>query len=187
MKARVTVTLKSGILDPQGKAIEGALKSLGVAGVASVRQGKVFDIEIEGGDTSRAEAALKDAAEKLLANTVIENYRIEVAGVSALMKSAVIVFPGINRERDMARTLRLISGREPAMVWHAETALPAGTDLVVIPGGFSYGDYLRCGAIAARAPIMDAVRAHAGERRAGARRLQRLPDRSARRGCCPAC
>ena len=78
------------------------------------------------------------------------------------MKSAVVVFPGINRERDMARTLRLVSGREPAMVWHAETALPAGTDLVVIPGGFSYGDYLRCGAIAARAPVMDAVRAHAG-------------------------
>jgi len=78
------------------------------------------------------------------------------------MKSAVVVFPGINRERDMARTLRLVSGREPAMVWHAETALPAGTDLVVIPGGFSYGDYLRCGAMAARAPVMDAVRAHAG-------------------------
>jgi phosphoribosylformylglycinamidine synthase len=77
------------------------------------------------------------------------------------MKAAVLVFPGINRERDMARTLRLVSGREPAMVWHADTALPAGTDLVVIPGGFSYGDYLRCGAIAARAPIMDAVRAHA--------------------------
>ena len=77
------------------------------------------------------------------------------------MKSAVVVFPGINRERDMARTLRLVSGREPAMVWHADTALPTGTELVVIPGGFSYGDYLRCGAIAARAPIMDAVRAHA--------------------------
>ena len=77
------------------------------------------------------------------------------------MKSAVLVFPGINRERDMARTLRLVSGREPAMVWHAEHELPAGTDLVVVPGGFSYGDYLRCGAIAARAPIMEAVRKHA--------------------------
>jgi phosphoribosylformylglycinamidine synthase len=74
------------------------------------------------------------------------------------MRSAVLVFPGINRERDMARALRLVSGRESAMVWHAETALPPGTDLVVVPGGFSYGDYLRCGAIAARAPIMDAVR-----------------------------
>jgi len=79
MKARVTVTLKSGILDPQGKAIEGALKSLGVGGVTSVRQGKVFDIEIEG-DRAEAEAALKNATEKLLANTVIENYRIEVTG-----------------------------------------------------------------------------------------------------------
>jgi phosphoribosylformylglycinamidine synthase len=79
------------------------------------------------------------------------------------MKSAVLVFPGINRERDMARALRLISGREPKLVWHAETALPDGTDLVVAPGGFSYGDYLRCGAIAARAPIMDAVRAFAAQ------------------------
>jgi phosphoribosylformylglycinamidine synthase len=77
------------------------------------------------------------------------------------MRSAVIVFPGINRERDMARTLRLVSGQEPALVWHGDTELPAGTDLVVLPGGFSYGDYLRCGAIAARAPIMVAVRAHA--------------------------
>ncbi len=79
------------------------------------------------------------------------------------MKSAVVVFPGINRERDMARTLKMISGREPAMVWHADTALPAGTELVVIPGGFSYGDYLRCGAIAARSPIMDAVRSYASK------------------------
>jgi phosphoribosylformylglycinamidine synthase subunit PurS len=78
MKARVTVTLKSGVLDPQGKAIEGALKSLGVKGLASVRQGKVFDIELDGADASRAEAALKQAAEKLLANTVIENYRVEL-------------------------------------------------------------------------------------------------------------
>jgi phosphoribosylformylglycinamidine synthase len=74
------------------------------------------------------------------------------------MNAAIIVFPGINRERDMARTLRLVSGQAPAMVWHAETALPKGTDLVVVPGGFSSGDYLRCGAIAARAPIMKAVR-----------------------------
>ena len=78
MKARVIVTLKPGILDPQGKAIEGALRSLGVDGVTRVRQGKVFEIEIEGADRAGAEAALKSAAEKLLANTVIENYRIEL-------------------------------------------------------------------------------------------------------------
>jgi len=80
MKARVTVTLKAGILDPQGKAIEGALRSLGVNGIASVRQGKVFDIELEGVDKSRIEMALKQASEKLLANTVIENYRVELLG-----------------------------------------------------------------------------------------------------------
>ena len=79
MKARVVVTLKSGILDPQGKAIEGALKALGVNGVASVRQGKVFDIEIVGNDRSQAETILNAAAEKLLANTVVENYKIELA------------------------------------------------------------------------------------------------------------
>jgi phosphoribosylformylglycinamidine synthase len=79
------------------------------------------------------------------------------------MKAAVILFPGINRERDMARTLKIVSGREPAMVWHADTALPAEIDIVVLPGGFSYGDYLRCGAIAARAPIMDAVQAFAAK------------------------
>jgi phosphoribosylformylglycinamidine synthase I len=79
------------------------------------------------------------------------------------MKSAVLVFPGINRERDMARALKLASGTESTMVWHADTALPTGTDLVVVPGGFSYGDYLRCGAIAARSPVMDAVRAFAAD------------------------
>jgi len=80
MKARVIVTLKEGVLDPQGKAIEGALKSPGVGGVTSVRQGKVFDIELAAKDKKTAEAALKNACEKLLANTVIENYRIEVLG-----------------------------------------------------------------------------------------------------------
>ena len=79
MKARVTVTLKNGVLDPQGKAIEGALKSLGIEGVSSVRQGKVFDIELAVGvDQSKAEAALKQACEKLLANTVVENYSVVV-------------------------------------------------------------------------------------------------------------
>jgi phosphoribosylformylglycinamidine synthase len=78
MKARVIVTLKNGVLDPQGKAIEGALRSLGVAGVAGVRQGKVFDVELDSADRAGAEAALKEACERLLANTVIENYRVEI-------------------------------------------------------------------------------------------------------------
>ena len=76
------------------------------------------------------------------------------------MHAAVLVFPGSNRDGDVSRALRL-SGAKVSSVWHAETELPAGTDLVVLPGGFSYGDYLRCGAIAGRAAVMDAVRAHA--------------------------
>jgi phosphoribosylformylglycinamidine synthase I len=78
------------------------------------------------------------------------------------MKSAVVVFPGINRERDMALALESVTGVKPITVWHAETELPK-VDLVVVPGGFSYGDYLRCGAIAARSPIMQDIRARAAK------------------------
>ncbi|SRR5271166_638502 len=77
------------------------------------------------------------------------------------MRAAVILFPGSNREQDAARALRRASGRDPDILWHGERDLPPDTDLVVLPGGFAYGDYLRCGAIAARAPIMQAVGRHA--------------------------
>ncbi|MBM3556549.1 MAG: phosphoribosylformylglycinamidine synthase subunit PurQ, partial [Alphaproteobacteria bacterium] len=76
------------------------------------------------------------------------------------MKAAVVVFPGSNRERDVAMALEGATGAKPNMVWHAESELPK-VDLVVLPGGFSYGDYLRSGAMAARAPIMRAVEAAA--------------------------
>ena len=76
------------------------------------------------------------------------------------MKSAVIVFPGINRETDMMRALEATTGTKSVAVWHAETELPP-VDLVVVPGGFSYGDYLRCGAMAAQSPVMRAVKSHA--------------------------
>jgi phosphoribosylformylglycinamidine synthase subunit PurS len=79
MKARVKVTLKSGVLDPQGKAIEGALSSMGFDGVNGVRQGKYFEIELAETDNSKAEAQVKAMCEKLIANTVIENYTIEFA------------------------------------------------------------------------------------------------------------
>jgi phosphoribosylformylglycinamidine synthase len=78
------------------------------------------------------------------------------------MKSAVIVFPGINRERDMMKALESVTGEKPVAVWHTETTLPP-VDLVALPGGFSYGDYLRCGAIAARSPIMADIRARAAK------------------------
>ena len=78
------------------------------------------------------------------------------------MKSAVIVFPGSNCDRDLAVALEQVTGRKPAMVWHKDTELPDGTDFIGIPGGFSYGDYLRSGAMAARSPVMRAVKDAAG-------------------------
>jgi phosphoribosylformylglycinamidine synthase len=76
------------------------------------------------------------------------------------MKAAVIIFPGSNRERDVCAALRRASGKAPALVWHGDTELPAA-DLIVLPGGFAYGDYLRCGAMAAHSPIMREVKARA--------------------------
>ncbi len=76
------------------------------------------------------------------------------------MKAGVIVFPGSNCDRDVARALALVTGHEPRMIWHGATELPF-LDLIVLPGGFSYGDYLRCGAIAVHSPVMDAVVAQA--------------------------
>lgn len=74
------------------------------------------------------------------------------------MKAAVILLPGLNRDRDMIAALTTISGQPPLTIWQTETDIPDGVDLIVIPGGFSYGDYLRCGAIGARMPVMDAVK-----------------------------
>ena len=74
------------------------------------------------------------------------------------MKSAVIVFPGSNCDRDLAVALQMVTGSAPIMVWHRETALPDGIALVAVPGGFSYGDYLRSGAMAANSPVMRAVK-----------------------------
>jgi len=79
MKARVIVTLKNGVLDPQGQAIEGALAGLGFAGVSGVRQGKVFDLEVPGTDAESVRSQINAMCEKLLANTVIENYAIEIS------------------------------------------------------------------------------------------------------------
>jgi phosphoribosylformylglycinamidine synthase I len=77
------------------------------------------------------------------------------------MRATVIVFPGSNAEAELVRTLRDVCGAETTVTWHRETLLPAGTDLVALPGGFSYGDYLRCGAIGKVSPIVPAIAAHA--------------------------
>lgn len=78
------------------------------------------------------------------------------------MRSAVVVFPGSNCDRDLAVAFREVSGREPAMIWHGDSELPSGLDVIGVPGGFSYGDYLRSGAMAARSPIMRAIAEAAG-------------------------
>jgi phosphoribosylformylglycinamidine (FGAM) synthase-like amidotransferase family enzyme len=92
------------------------------------------------------------------------------------MKAAVILLPGLNRDRDMIAAFTKISGQAPQTVWQTETSIDDDVDLIVIPGGFSYGDYLRCGAIAARMPVMQGGAREGGSGRAGDRRVQRLPD-----------
>ncbi len=91
------------------------------------------------------------------------------------MRAAVVIFPGSNRERDLCLALERATGHMPDRVWHRETDLPV-TDLIVLPGGFAYGDYLRCGAMAAHSPIMREVRDTCRPGDPGARHLQRLSD-----------
>ena len=183
MKARVHVTLKNGVLDPQGKAIGHSLNRLGFPEVGDVRQGKYIELELAETDKAKAKARLEDMCRKLLANTVIENYSIELVG---LMKAAVLVFPGSNREGDVAQAIELVTGRKPQMVWHGDGDFEK-TDLIVLPGGFSYGDYLRCGAMAAQSPVMAEVK-----KRAAPRACRCWPSATASRSpprpaCCRAC
>ena len=161
MKTRVTVTLKSGVLDPQGKAIEGALKSLGDR---RRRQGAAGQgVRHRARRRRRAGRRARrstEACEKLLANTIVEDYAIDYRLSPCAPRCRVSRLQ--SRRRRRARRLTPGDRRAaPAIVWHADSALPREPDLVVLPGGFSYGDYLRCGAIAARTRVMDAVAAHA--------------------------
>ena len=101
------------------------------------------------------------------------------------MKSAVVLLPGLNRDRDMIAALTKISGKAPATVWQTDTEIP-DVDLIVIPGGFSYGDYLRCGAIAARMPVMRAVARKGRQRRAWSSASATASRSWSRPACCPA-
>ena len=173
MKARVHVTLKNGVLDPQGKAIGHSLNRLGFAEVGDVRQGKFIELELAETDKAKAKARLEEMCQQA-AGQHRDRELLDRAG--RLMKAAVLVFPGSNREGDVAQAIELVTGRKPQMVWHGDGDF-AKTDLIVVPGGFSYGDYLRCGAMAAQSPVMAEVKQRAGAGRAGAGDLQRLPDR----------
>ena len=154
MKATVLVRPKEGILDPQGEAVLGALRHLDFA-VDEVRIGRVVDIEPRGEGRRRRTHGGGRMREQLLANPLIESFEIE------LHEIAVVTFPGSNDDRDAVAALESLGG-EAILVWHADERLP-DVGAVVLPGGFSYGDYLRCGAIARFAPVMRAVKAFADE------------------------
>ena len=155
MRARVRVMLRDDVLDPQGEAIRQALKRLGFEGVASVRQGKIVEIDLAETDPQKVKAAVREMCDRLLATP---SWRL-LRG-TAVMRAAVVVFPGSNCDRDMAVAFKG-AGAEVRMVWHKEDGLPDGMDVVGLPGGFSFGDYLRSGAIAANSPVFRSVAAHA--------------------------
>jgi phosphoribosylformylglycinamidine synthase PurS subunit len=157
----VDVMLKPEILDPQGSAVAAALPKLGYDGITSVRQGKRFELEIDGEVTDERLAQVHEAAGRLLSNPVIEDFTVRVEatgggrGGRAGMRVGVVTFPGSLDDGDARRAVRL-AGAEAVALWHADADL-RGVDAVVLPGGFSYGDYLRCGAIARFAPVMSEV------------------------------
>ena len=153
---------KPGILDPQGEAVQRSLEQLGFP-VEEARVGRVVDLEVELSDPERTRAELERMCEQLLANPLIESYEITVDRMSAEPgpRIAVVVFPGSNDDRDAVLAFERL-GAEAVLVWHADPELPE-VGAVVLPGGFSYGDYLRCGAIARFAPVMEAVQRFADD------------------------
>ena len=172
MRARVFVTLKPSVFDPQGKTVTDALHSIGYQAVRDVRQGKYFELDIDAATADEGSRLAGEAADKLLANPVIESYRIEIDGIAAAgprsatsrcsggrraVKFAVVVFPGSNCDHDAHYAASQVFGQDAALVWHKDTSL-GDADAVILPGGFAYGDYLRTGAIARFSPIMAAVR-----------------------------
>ena len=156
---------KAGILDPQGQAVEASLRHLGFE-VAETRVGRLVELDVSADDADAARAQVERMCEQLLANPLIESYEIEVhARVSERRGAraiAVVVFPGSNDDRDAARALDLL-GAEAVPVWHGERRLPPATAVVLLPGGFSFGDYLRAGAFARFSPVMGAVGRFAGD------------------------
>ena len=153
--ARVIVDVmpKPEILDPQGKAVQGALPRLGFHSISEVRQGKRFELTVDGEVTEAILAEIHDLAEKLLSNPVIEDYRGPRRG--GRVRVGVVTFPGSLDDTDAKRAVTLAGG-EAVGLWHADHDLKS-VDAVVLPGGFSYGDYLRCGAISRFAPVMTEI------------------------------
>ncbi|KAK1828084.1 class I glutamine amidotransferase-like protein [Podospora conica] len=148
---------KPEILDPQGKAVAGTLPRLGFTQFSGVRQGKRFELEVDGPVTPEVLAAAREAADRVLSNPIIEDV-VNVFDASDELggtRIGVITFPGTLDDRDAARAGRLAGGTAFPL-WHADADLH-GVDAFVLPGGFSYGDYLRAGAISRFAPVMETL------------------------------
>ena len=179
MKARVFVTLKPSVFDPQGSTIADALQSLGYGAVSRRPAGQVLRARLE-----RAVAPEKPRSSPPRSPTGC--WRIRSSRVSAIelpagpggrraMTFAVVVFPGSNCDHDAYHAAKHVLGQDARFVWHKETSL-AGADVVILPGGFSHGDYLRTGAIARFSPIMAARDRLCRRGRPGPRHLQRVSD-----------
>ncbi len=172
----VLVSLKPGLLDPQGKAVEGSLPAMGWTNVSGVRVGKHIKLAVEAEDEATARTQVQDMAGRDPVQPGDRGLRGArgLGDVSDTPRIGVVTFPGSLDDRDALHAIEAMGG-EGVALWHADHDLRE-VDAVVLPGGFSYGDYLRCGAIAARAPLMAEIRAFADRGRARARDLQRLPD-----------
>ena len=170
----VDVMLKPEILDPQGQAVAQALPRLGFDGIADVRQGKRFELEVDGEVTEERLAQIRGAAETLLSNPVIEDFTVRVEEARDRDAGRGRHLPGLARRprRRAAPSASPAARRSRSGTRDADLR---GVDAVVLPGGFSYGDYLRCGAIARFAPVMEPLVDGRPRRPAGARHLQRLP------------
>ena len=170
MRARVFVTLKPSVFDPQGKTIADALHSLGYGGVDDVRQGKYFELDLRRPSRRRPGAGGRSGRQ---AAREPGDRELSHRGRTERMKFAIVVFPGSNCDHDAYHAAKHVLGQQAEYIWHKDTDLK-GADVVILPGGFAHGDYLRTGAIARFSPIMRAVRP-SRRRRPGARHLQRVP------------
>ena len=146
MRARVLVKPKAGILDPQGQAVERALPALGFHGVRNVAVGRMIELDLDDAEQ------LPEMCRRLLTNPLIEDF--EIVEAPGRVKFGVIRFPGSCDEVDAQLACERVG--EAVILWHGDRDL-RGVDAVVVPGGFSYGDYLRAGAIARFAPVMESV------------------------------
>ena len=174
-EVHVEIVLKPTVMDAQGTTIERALHKMGHANVGNVRIGKFVTMEIE----AEHAAAAREVAEAMCTRAVGESdHRAIPCGCRREsergMKFGVVIFPGSNCDADCHDAVAAVTGQEVRYVWHEETDI-GDIDCIVLPGGFSYGDYLRCGAVARFSPVMGAVVKHAGGGKYRHRHLQRLP------------